>query len=201
MTFDEWFNKIQNAKSSGLLFLFNRLLREFNSFGVNIDDFCGDIAFCISESLKLPDLCGRAIWPDKKPRDRYKDWVAEFVVSYMIPENMLDDRLIQAEIKRVSKELYRIRNEIMHESFVSNRFAFCNPLFGQYANFETMKIEDNLLNVCMQITRTALGFYLEHYVDFDALGKDYSANCRIYYEDAKFEQVREFAYGFFNEKS
>lgn len=193
MTFDEWFNKIQNAKSSGLLFLFNRLLREFGSFGTNVEDFSGDIAFCISESLRLPDLCGHVIWPDKKPSDRYKDWLSEFVVPYMIPNDCSSSSVING----ISGELYQIRNNFAHELFVFDGFAFCNPLFGQYVHPKKMQIQPNLLNVCMQISRTAIGFYLEHYSDFDMFGKNYSANCRIYHSEAGFERIREFARLFF----
>lgn len=183
MTFDEWFNKIQNAKSSGLLFLFNRLLREFGSFEMNVEDFSGDIAFCISESLRLPDLCGKVIWPKDTPTDRAINWLNEFVVPYGLGFS--------------ANSIVELRNAYVHEAFVGNQYAFCNPLFGQYANLEKMQIQHNLLNACMQISRTAIGFYLEHYSDFDVLDKDYSANRRIYNADVGLERIREFARLFF----
>lgn len=185
MTFDEWFDKIQNAKSSGLLFLFNRLLREFDSCGMNIEDFSGDMAFCISESLKLPDLCGHVIWPKKSPTNRAVDWLNEFVVPYGLGFS--------------ARSIVELRNAYVHEAVVDDKYAFCNPLFSQYANLEKMRIQRNLLNACMQISRTAVGFYLEHYSDFDMLGKNYSANCRIYYSEAGLERIREFARRFFIE--
>ena len=184
MTFDEWFDKVQNAKSSSLLFLFNRLLREFGSFGTNVEDFSGDIAFCISESLRLPDLCGKAIWPLKTPTDRAEDWLNEFVVPYGLSFS--------------AKSIVELRNAYVHEAFVDKQYVFCNPVFGQYASLEKMQIQRNLLNACMQISRTAVGFYLEHYSDFDAFGKDYSANRCIYDKEAGLEKVREFAHTFFN---
>lgn len=183
MTFDEWFDKVQNAKSSGLLFLFNRLLREFGLFGTNVEDFSGDIAFCISESLRLPDLCGKVIWPKDTPTDRAINWLNEFVVPYGLGFS--------------ANSIVELRNAYVHEAFVGNQYAFCNPLFGQYANLEKMQIQHNLLNACMQISRTAIGFYLEHYSDFDVLDKDYSANRRIYNADVGLERIREFARLFF----
>ena len=183
MTFDEWFGKVQNAKSSGLLFLFNRLLREFGLFGTNVEDFSGDIAFCISESLRLPDLCGKVIWSKDTPTDRAINWLNEFVVPYGLGFS--------------ANSIVELRNAYVHEAFVDKEYAFCNPLFSQYANLEKMQIQYNLLNACMQISRTAVGFYLEHYSDFDAFGKDYSANRCIYDKEAGLEKVREFAYVFF----
>ena len=179
MTFEEWFNKIQHAKSSGLLFLFNRLLREFCCFSMAIGDFQGDMAFCISESLKLPDLCGKVLWPSEGPNNRAKYWLDAFVVPYGLAFS--------------ANDIVSFRNAYVHEAFIDNQYALCNPLFGQYVN------QRNLLNACMQISRTAVGFYLEHYSDFDAFGKDYSANYRIYNKEIGLEQVREFAYRFFVE--
>lgn len=183
MIFEKWFDNVQSAKSSGLLFLFNRLLREFDSFDLRVDDFSGDIAFCISESLKLPDLCGKVIWPLEKPNVRAENWLNEFVVPYGLGFS--------------AKDIVQLRNAYVHEMFVDNHYALCNPMLFQSVNWKAMQVQPNLLNACMQISRIAVGFYLEHYFVFDELGKDYSANCRIYREDVALEKVRTFAYSFF----
>lgn len=179
MSFEEWFSKIQNSKSGGLLLLFNRLLREFETDNFADADFQGDLAFTVSESLKLPDLCGHAQWPQKSPSVRFKDWFTEYVVPYGTCFS--------------SEELWKIRNDCIHGALVSNNYGLNYPCLGKCANWETMTVQRNLLNVCMLISRSALGFYLQNHEKFEALNKSYRANWRIYKSDTGLELVREFA--------
>lgn len=48
----------------------------------------------LSIALMLPDICGKAAYPNLKVGDRYKAWYDEFVGKYEIPpaeENCPDD--------------------------------------------------------------------------------------------------------------
>lgn len=181
ITFDSWFNEIHQSKSSGLLLLFNRLLREFEVDFVFQPDFQGDVPFVISESLKLPDLCGHVLWPKARVGNRFRDWLRIYVEPYGLPID--------------GKTLWKVRNGFVHSMVVPNEYGFDNAVFGAFKNDE--QHYRNLLNVCMQISRTACGFYLENYGLFEKFGEDFSANWRVYKNDAGLEKVMDFARRFF----
>lgn len=69
----------------------------------------------LSIALMLPDICGKAAYPNLKVGDRYKAWYDEFVGKYEIPpaeENCPDD----TKMPYLSGEVvYSLRNSFLHQ--------------------------------------------------------------------------------------
>lgn len=86
--------------------MINELIREIN--------YCLDNNCCmagLSLALTLPDICGKAIYSDLKPSDRYIKWFNEFIGQY---EH--DEEHIQLGMPYLSGELvYSLRNSILHQ--------------------------------------------------------------------------------------
>ncbi len=84
----------------------NHLIKEVNH--------CLDNGCCmagLSLALTLPDICGKAIYPKKKPSERYIQWFDEYIGQY---EH--DDEHIRVGMSYLSGELvYSLRNSILHQ--------------------------------------------------------------------------------------
>lgn len=84
----------------------NELIREVN--------YCLDSDCCmagLSLALTLPDICGKAIYPDLKPSERYIKWFDEYIGQY---EH--DEEHIRVGMPYLSGEIvYSLRNSILHQ--------------------------------------------------------------------------------------
>lgn len=84
----------------------NELIREIN--------YCLDNDCCmagLSLALTLPDICGKAMYPDLKTSDRYIKWFDEYIGQY---EH--DEEHIRVGMPYLSGELvYSLRNSILHQ--------------------------------------------------------------------------------------
>ena len=69
----------------------------------------------LSIALMLPDICGKAEYPDLKVGERYKAWYDEFVGKYeipLVPEGWPDD----TKMPYLSGEVvYSLRNSFLHQ--------------------------------------------------------------------------------------
>lgn len=86
--------------------MINELIREIN--------YCLDNDCCLaglSLALTLPDICGKAMYPDLKPSGRYIKWFDEYIGQY---EH--DEEHIRVGMPYLSGELvYSLRNSILHQ--------------------------------------------------------------------------------------
>ena len=85
----------------------NKLIREINQC---LDNGC--VMAGLSLALILPDICGKAIYPDlNKSSDRYIKWFDEYIGQY---EH--DDEHMRVGMPYLSGELvYSLRNSILHQ--------------------------------------------------------------------------------------
>lgn len=85
----------------------NELIKEINQC---LDNGC--VMAGLSLALTLPDICGKAIYPElKKPSDRYIKWFDEYIGQYEL--NYEHKKL---GMPYLSGELvYSLRNSILHQ--------------------------------------------------------------------------------------
>lgn len=66
----------------------------------------------LSLALTLPDICGKAEYPNAKPSERYLNWCYEYVSKYEKPTDNYDP----LELPYLSEEIiYKLRNAFLHQ--------------------------------------------------------------------------------------
>lgn len=86
--------------------MINELIKEINQ---SLDNGC--VMAGLSLALTLPDICGKAIYPELKPSDRYIKWFDEYIGQY---EH--DEEHIRVGMPYLSGEIvYSLRNSILHQ--------------------------------------------------------------------------------------
>ena len=84
----------------------NELIKEINQC---LDNGC--VMAGLSLALTLPDICGKAIYPESKPGERYIKWFDEYIGQY---EH--NDEHMRLGMPYLSGELvYSLRNSILHQ--------------------------------------------------------------------------------------
>lgn len=82
------------------------IIKEINQ---SLDNGC--VMAGLSLALTLPDICGKAIYPNAKPSDRYIKWFDKYIGQY---EH--DNEHIKVGMPYLSGELvYSLRNSILHQ--------------------------------------------------------------------------------------
>ena len=86
--------------------MINEFIKEINQCLKN-----GCVMAGLSLTLTLPDICGKAIYPNLKPSDRYIKWFNEYVGQYerINGHTMFDKQYLSGEL------VYSLRNSILHE--------------------------------------------------------------------------------------
>ncbi len=86
--------------------MINELVKEINQ---SLDNGC--VMAGLSLALTLPDICGKAFYPNLKPRERYIKWFDEYIGQY---EH--DEEHIRIGMPYLSGDLvYSLRNSILHQ--------------------------------------------------------------------------------------
>lgn len=84
----------------------NEIIKEVNQC---LDNGC--VMAGLSLVLTLPDICGKAMFPNLKPSDRYITWFDEYIGQY---EH--DDERVRVGMPYLSGELvYSLRNSMLHQ--------------------------------------------------------------------------------------
>ena len=96
----------------------NELIKEINQC---LDNGC--VMAGLSLALTLPDICGKAVYPElKKPSDRYIKWFDEYIGQY---EHNYEHKKLG--MPYLSGELvYSLRNSILHQgnpNITGNKFG------------------------------------------------------------------------------
>lgn len=175
--------------------MINELIREIN--------YCLDNDCCmagLSLALTLPDICGRAMYPNLKPSERYIKWFDEYIGQY---EH--DEEHIQVGMPYLSGELvYSLRNSVLHQgnpNIDGKKFGiiYFELLYQKYegasvitgsSEAEIVKDENgkdkainkkftvNVRNLCWKLCRLAEVCYKENrekfnFFDFNLVDMDY----------------------------
>lgn len=86
--------------------MINELIKEINQ---SLNNGC--VMAGLSLALTLPDICGKAIYPELKPSDRYIKWFDEYIGQY---EH--DEEHIRVGMPYLSGDIvYSLRNSILHQ--------------------------------------------------------------------------------------
>ncbi len=156
---------------------------------------CDEIKKCIdnecfiaalSLALTLPDICGKAEFPDKGNTTRYITWYNDFIGKNIRPNSPYGD-----DMPYLSGEmLYNLRNSVLHQGELnvnSNKIkeerckvgefvitiADCFDLGTSYvaygAGFSITQraLEVNLIQLCSMLCRAAKEYYSDNVGKFD----------------------------------
>lgn len=143
----------------------------------------------LSIALMLPDICGKAEYPDLKVGERYKAWYDEFVGKYEIPpvpDGWPDD----TKMPYLSGEVvYSLRNSFLHQGTPNiepekikeeenkidkfalvmeskNEFDFYSDASGIW-NGKIRTYRVNIRRLCLIIGANASAYYEENKAKFD----------------------------------
>lgn len=136
----------------------NELIKEINQC---LDNGC--VMAGLSLALTLPDICGKAVYPElKKPSDRYIKWFDEYISQY---EH--NDEHMRLGMPYLSGELvYSLRNSILHQgtpNITGNKFGII------YFELLYQQIEGASVIVCSS----------ESEIDQDENGNDIAINKKF----------------------
>jgi len=160
-------------------------------------------------ALTLPDICGKAEYPDKKCGERYRDWYDEYVGEFEktpLPDNAED----ATEMPWLSGEvIYSLRNSLLHQGNPNietkrihqpenkidyfelvteskNKFDLYSDTASviSYANNSIRSYRVNIRRLCLILGRTAAGYYEKKKDKFDFF------NFSLIDWDEKMEQIR-----------
>ena len=166
----------------------------------------------LSLALTLPDICGKAKYPDAGNGRRYIDWFDEYIGQY---EQCLCDHCKETQSPYLSGEVvYNLRNSLLHQGtpninsekikneanrvdeFVlviekKNEFdiyadASCveESFFNGESTGVRRKYRVNVRRLCLILTLSAKNYYLRHKDQFDFF------NYTILDWDKEIEQMR-----------
>lgn len=163
------------------------LLRLIEDMNRALDENCYLAALSIA--LMLPDICGKAEFPDEGTGKRYKGWFDKYVAPYeKSPFNGEDN----TEMPFLSGELvYQLRNAYLHQGNPNIEKASvkeeCNKIdhfqlvierkneFDIYADASGVRDDGyrsyrlNIRRLCLIIGKTAAGYYKANKEKFDFL--------------------------------
>lgn len=137
-------------------------------------------------SLSLPDICGKAEYPNAKVGERYMQWYDQYVGAYE-----KSDSLYGADMPYLSGEVvYNLRNSLLHSgnpNIVSSKvkeercridlfkLVLDDSLLGDIScvsygakmQIRERRYEVNVRVFCMKLCRTAKEYYLQNKDKFD----------------------------------
>ena len=136
-------------------------------------------------ALTLPDICGKAKYPNERNGARYISWYDEYVGKY---EQCPCEACKENKMPYLSGEvIYQLRNSFLHQGTPNvdkNKIRNeCNKLdkftlviekkneFDIYADASSVGMERsyrvNVRRLCLILTLTAKGYYDKHKAEFD----------------------------------
>lgn len=137
----------------------------------------------LNTALTLPDICGKAKYPDKKTTERYKLWYEEYVGQYeRCPDENDDMPYLSADVvyqlrcslshqgnPNIEKEKTGIDNfQLLIES--KNEFEIYADHASLSSNFSENKTKNYRVSVrrlCFILCTTAKAYYSKHKEQFD----------------------------------
>lgn len=168
--------------------MLNRIIHEIDQ---SISNECYFAALALA--LTIPDICGKAEYPDKSTTARYIQWYNKYVGKYEKPES-----LDAQDMPYMSGEIvFNLRNSLLHQgnpnieakkvkekSCRVDRFklSISAPFDGGYGmvayglghEVAERVLEINIVNLCHKLCATARGYYSENEEKFDFF--DYEIN-------------------------
>ena len=142
-------------------------------------------------ALTLPDICGKAQYPDAKPTERYKKWYAEHIGRYENPNDEKDDtkspylsadvvyslrcsmlhqgttELVNSRIRQPENKNIDVFHLIVDEAMIGG----CSAIEQTYINGRYVKTsvewEINVVNLCWKLCVVASSYYKENKDKFD----------------------------------
>lgn len=152
--------------------MIDRLVQEINTA---LDNGCYLVA--LSSALTLPDICGKAEYPDESSRSRYKKWYSEHIGQFEKPptdeENIKD---FGCDMPYPSANVvYDLRNSLLHsgnpnlEEEKKNITSFRLIITKDYSiggmsslGKGTRELDIAIRNLCFKLCDVARRFYHEN---------------------------------------
>ena len=163
-------------------------------------DTCLENGECIAAlymALTLPDLCGKAEYPNDNVGTRYKKWFDTFITPYERPSTPSREDVAPYLSGEV---VYSLRNQLLHQGTPTIDATKINNLnnktdefililedgndFDLYGNNSSYSLRLNgeeirkhnvsVRNFCMIISRTALGFFKENVQKFNFITVEFA---------------------------
>ena len=120
--------------------------------------------------LTLPDICGKAEFPELRNGERYRKWLDRYVCSQ-------DFNLIKSE------EIYKLRNSMLHqgspttkkkredidefELLIQNPNRACKMMQSRYQDFDKCVLSVNIESLCEIICSISQKYYTKNKDKFD----------------------------------
>lgn len=155
--------------------MINKLIEEINKA---LDNNLYIIA--LTNALILPDICGKAEYPELKPMQRYKKWYQEYIGEYERWPNDIEEKDLEEgeNIPYLSADvIYSLRCSLLHEGNPNvdkkqvDSFRLIideKNKFGLYVDMAGSNSYDmNIRRICMIICRTVKSYYDENKEKFN----------------------------------
>ena len=142
-------------------------------------------AYFAALALTLPDICGKAKYPNERNGTRYINWYDEYVGKY---EQCPCETCQENKMPYLSGEVvYQLRNSFLHQGTpnvdknkIQNEFNKLDKFtlviekkneFDIYADASSVGVERsyrvNVRRLCLILTLTAKGYYEKHMDEFN----------------------------------
>lgn len=139
----------------------------------------------LSIALMLPDICGKAAYPNLKVGDRYKAWYDEFVGKYEIPpaeENCPD----YTKMPYLSGEVvYSLRNSFLHQGTPNIESEKIKAEENKIDNFSLVIESKNKFGIYSDASGLWNGKIRTYRVNIRRLCFIIGANASAYYKENK----------------
>ncbi|MDE8033518.1 hypothetical protein PT179_08730 [Erysipelothrix rhusiopathiae] len=148
----------------------------------------GTYIAALNLALTMPDICGKAEYPDCSPKVRYIMWFDKYIGRFEIMQNQ---NLENIHPTMVGEVVYNLRNSLMHEGNpnVNEKTTKINMFkirieqsnqFNDYLDTSSVDIINrgekvinhysvSLQNLCRKIHSTAKNYYTKNEEKFDFL--------------------------------
>lgn len=156
--------------------MIDKLVKEIN---IALDNELYLVA--LNTALILPDICGRAEYPDKKSSERYKQWYQENIGQY---EQAPEDKENNTGFPYLSADVvYQLRCSLLHQGnpnvekektgidrftlFVEKKNQF--DIYADSASLcgDTKTYRVSVRRLCLILTRTASKYYEKNIEKFN----------------------------------
>ena len=139
----------------------------------------------LSIALMLPDICGKAAYPNLKVGDRYKAWYDEFVGKYEVPpaeESCPDD----TKMPYLSGEVvYSLRNSFLHQGTPNIESEKIKAEENKIDNFSLVIESKNKFGIYSDASGLWNGKIRTYRVNIRRLCFIIGANASAYYKENK----------------
>lgn len=160
------------------------LLKIIDEIKKSIDNECFIAALTLA--LTIPDICGKAEYPDVNITERYIKWYNMYVgryekfsdsygidmpyssgeLIYNLRNSLFHQGTPNIDVMRVKEERCKVDQFILTISDVTDS-GMSRVSYGKESEITERMLEINIVNLCSKLSATAKTYYLENKEKFD----------------------------------